>query len=349
MARGAPTAEPTERLVKAALAAKDELAKHKSDMAILFADLCDSTSYKLDRGNIDGIIKTYRHNLIVGDEVRKHNGVVVKYIGDEVMATFAGADAAYDAIQTAINIQKAISILNPNIEGPNDEKIVSKIGIHCGEVILAKFEGHDAPDPQGKAVDAAARIISLCNAGQILCSDEIKTKVGNRVTFSNEYKREVKGIRDGVKIYEVLYDNLTSKPAKRNNHVDVSNPDVTRLFQTAVEEELIGKIEVAASRYEMVLSADPMHFGSNLRLARIGFKYRKELGLDASYVGMLTERAEESRAESGAAKAQSVVAAYARGPRGKLSASGEPISQEEFEEDLITKAREAMNSRPEQL
>jgi len=57
------------------------------------------------------------------------------------------------------------------IDGHSDEKIVSKIAIHAGEVILARFEGHEALDPQGKIVDATARIMSLCNAGN--CSPVI--------------------------------------------------------------------------------------------------------------------------------------------------------------------------------
>jgi class 3 adenylate cyclase len=73
--------ESLDALAAAAIAAKDELAKNRRYMAVLFADLCDSTSYKLKRGDVDGLLKTWNHNFIVGKAVENYNGEIVKYIG----------------------------------------------------------------------------------------------------------------------------------------------------------------------------------------------------------------------------------------------------------------------------
>src|ERR1700730_2466137 len=152
-----------------------QLGRNRRFVAVLFADLCDSTSYKINRGDVDGLIKTHAHNTIVGDAVGRNRGEIIKYIGDEVMATFSHDTAISDAVNAAIEMQRDIAIYNEHTgDSSEDEKIQSKIGIHAGEVIMINFPGHAAPDPQGKVVDATARIISFSNPSQILCSSMIK-------------------------------------------------------------------------------------------------------------------------------------------------------------------------------
>lgn len=46
------------------IAAKDKMDTLEEKIAVLFAGLCDSTAYKLNRGDSDGLVKTYRHNRI---------------------------------------------------------------------------------------------------------------------------------------------------------------------------------------------------------------------------------------------------------------------------------------------
>jgi len=53
----ASAVELLETLATAAIAAKDELGKNRQYMAVLFADLCNSTSYKQVRGDVDGLLK----------------------------------------------------------------------------------------------------------------------------------------------------------------------------------------------------------------------------------------------------------------------------------------------------
>ena len=89
-------------LLKAIEAGRRELGRNRRFVAVLFADLCNSTSYKIDRGDVDGLIKTNAHNTIVGDAVNRNQGTIIKYIGDEVMATFSGDAAIANVVDASI-------------------------------------------------------------------------------------------------------------------------------------------------------------------------------------------------------------------------------------------------------
>lgn len=69
-------------LIESVLSAKAKISKLEKRIAVMFADLCDSTAYKLERGDSEGLLKTYRHNTIVIAAVAKAGGKVVKFIGD---------------------------------------------------------------------------------------------------------------------------------------------------------------------------------------------------------------------------------------------------------------------------
>jgi class 3 adenylate cyclase len=242
---------------------REELQQHTRFAAVLFADLCDSTSYKLVRGDVDGLVKTYAHNSIVDAAVRRHGGIIIKYIGDEAMATFEGDSAIVNAVNAAIEIQQSIAVYNSKITDlSRDEHVESKIGVHAGNVIMVKFPGHEAEDPQGKVVDATARIISLSKPGQILCSEVIRSAIGQTHKLSEPYLREAKGIKGGVTIFEIICDNARPRAPKILRHADNKTDEVLRLLYHAVQDELTGNISGAFRGYDDILRIDPLHFAA---------------------------------------------------------------------------------------
>jgi class 3 adenylate cyclase len=285
-----------------------EIGKNKRFVAVLFADLCDSTSYKINRGDADGLLKTYMHNSIVGDAVTRHKGDIIKYIGDEVMATFDGNSAIENAVRAAVEIQRDITIHNAeNYDRSKEENIASKIGIHAGDVIMVKFPGHDAADPQGKVVDATARIISFSGPGQILCSRSVRDNVANIFQFSEPHPREAKGIQGGIEIFQVICDAQKAEEPKKLRHGDRRTTEIENLLDLAFRDELTGHIEAASNWYDQILRLDPLHFAANYRKARLEFRYRERLRVDFAHVTELARRAEESNPDSGLARTLSAI------------------------------------------
>ena len=313
---------------------REELRQHIRFAAVLFADLCDSTSYKLGRGDVDGLVKTYAHNSIVDNAITKHRGTIIKYIGDEVMATFEGdrAIAIANAVNAAIEIQQEIAVYNSEIADQHeDEHIDSKIGIHAGDVIMVTFPGHAAEDPQGKVVDATARIISLSNPGQILCSDVIQSTLDKTHNFSTSCVREAKGIKTGITLFEVIYDSKTPRAPKIVRHTDNKTDDVSELLYHAVRDELTGNASGAFRGYDAILRIDPLHFAANYRKARLSFRGSENLSqqVKLSDVKELAKTAEESHPNSGLAMTFSVIVEWADVRQGKKTGDDEPSFEPE--------------------
>ena len=188
------------------------------------------------------MLKTYRHNTIVIAAVTQEGGKIVKFIGDEVMATFDEDDACDHALAAALEIQNEIRLLNKKLSGAKDEEISSKIGINYGLALMIQFSGNEAQDPQGKVVDAAARIVSLAVPNQILCSESVNIKLSEK-TFKLEgpHPRAAKGIRGGLSVYEVIQEGIAPREPKFPRHTDISSDPVKTLLKKSQKNRVLGK------------------------------------------------------------------------------------------------------------
>ncbi len=101
-------------------------------MPILSIDIRSftKTSDKLNPNEVFETLNKY-FGLIV-PEIRKHNGIITKYLGDGFFALFP--DGADVAVSCAIKIQTLL--LESNIESHNVSKLKMGIGIDYGDILL---------------------------------------------------------------------------------------------------------------------------------------------------------------------------------------------------------------------
>ena len=95
-------------------------------------------------------------------------GRIFKTTGDGALAEFG---SAVDAVQAAIEVQRAI--VEHNTAMPEDRRIVLRIGISLGDVIV---EGDDL---YGNGVNIAARMEALAEPGAICVSGNAHEHAGN--------------------------------------------------------------------------------------------------------------------------------------------------------------------------
>jgi TolB-like protein/class 3 adenylate cyclase/Tfp pilus assembly protein PilF len=100
----------------------------------------------------------------------RNGGRLVKLTGDGALVEFS---SAVDALRAAIEVQQAIS--DANSDQPEDERIVFRIGIHLGDLIV------DDDDLYGDGVNVAARLEAEAPAGGIIVSRAIREAVDGRL------------------------------------------------------------------------------------------------------------------------------------------------------------------------
>jgi adenylate cyclase len=139
---------------------------------------------------------------LITDLIAHHNGRVVHYAGDAVLADF---EIVSSAINCAAAIQRDLASRNADL--PADRKVQFRIGVNLGEVIV------DRNDIYGEGVNIAARLESLAAPGGICISESVKAAVGEQLPFGYEFLGEqtVKNIAAPIRVYRLLLDATESR------------------------------------------------------------------------------------------------------------------------------------------
>ncbi len=147
-------------------------------------------------------LKAHRAELI-DPQIAEHDGRIVKLMGDGALVEFA---SVVDAVECAVAIQRGMAARN--LEVPEDTRIVLRIGVHLGDVIV---EGDDI---YGEGVNIAARLEGLAEPGGICISgqafDQVETKID--LGYRDRGERQVKNIVKRVRVYEI---DLEEKRAEK--------------------------------------------------------------------------------------------------------------------------------------
>lgn len=143
---------------------------------------------------------------LIADLIGQHDGRVVHYAGDAVLADF---DIVTSAINCAASIQ--VELADRNGDLPDDRKVQFRIGVNLGEVIV------DRDDIFGDGVNIAARLESLADPGGICISESVRAALGEKLPFSYEFMGEqrVKNIAAPIRAYRVLSPRPHIEETKR--------------------------------------------------------------------------------------------------------------------------------------
>jgi len=162
--------------------------------AILVADVVGYSSL-MERDEA-GTIAILRHRrvAILEPTVMRHEGRIVKFMGDGVLVEFA---SAVNAVAAAIEVQGQMFEANKNLDESNH--IVLRIGINLGDIV---GEGRDV---YGDGVNIAARLEALAPPGDIYVSAKVRDEVEGRLasTFDDLGEKQLKNIARAVRVFRV--------------------------------------------------------------------------------------------------------------------------------------------------
>jgi class 3 adenylate cyclase len=152
---------------------------------VLYTDIVGSTEHAARLGDRRWKDLLGAHDALLGTEVERFRGRLVKSTGDGVLATFDGPGRA---IRCASAITGAVRSLGVDV----------RAGLHTGEIELR------GDDIAGMAVHIGARVAALAGAGEVLVSSTVKDLVaGSDIDFEDRGEHELKGVPGSWRIYAV--------------------------------------------------------------------------------------------------------------------------------------------------
>ncbi len=231
----------------------EEIAQSAKPVVIAFIDLSDSTTMKFDRKPEEWLGSIYEFLTRVGGLVMENGGVVVKRIGDEIMATFKEVS---ESERFLFSVRNSTPLRGYKF----------KIAIDYGDAYHFKFIDGREDDPYGTTVDRCARIAKLGQAGTLLCSGFYRDQLTATAEYTYVGDFALKGLKDRCAIHYAAIHTIDSakylEPLLENvNQTRNSLDGFTRvgriLTSSDIREPLTGKARPYMARELLSLPRCP--------------------------------------------------------------------------------------------
>jgi class 3 adenylate cyclase len=169
------------------------------DIALLFTDLKGSTALYDRIGDLNAFALVQQHFDRLQDVTIRHNGAIIKTIGDAIMAAFL---KPADAVQAALDMRSEIASFN---ERQPDKALILKIGVHKGAAIAVTL--NDRLDYFGQTVNIAARVQNLADADEIFVSQDVYDAASVRSSLAayavEPRTAQLRGVQQELPVYRV--------------------------------------------------------------------------------------------------------------------------------------------------
>src|SRR5262245_8481725 len=162
--------------------------------AVLAADVAGySRLVGLDEEGTLARLRSLRLELIEPD-IAAHRGRIIKTTGDGILVEFP---SVVEAVRCALTVQRGLA--ERNVEIAVDDRIVFRIGIHLGDVVV------DGADLLGDGVNVAARLEAIADPGGITISEDVWRQVRDKLpeVFVDLGEQTLKNIARPMRVYRI--------------------------------------------------------------------------------------------------------------------------------------------------
>ncbi|WP_320823211.1 adenylate/guanylate cyclase domain-containing protein [Reinekea sp.] len=239
---------------------------HTAMLTVMFTDIENYTDLTERKGDAYVAQLRQHHDQLLQSIIEQDgSGMVVKFIGDAVMAVFSEPSMS---VKRAVAIQQGVDAFNR--DHPEFEDIAVRIGLHVGQIAV---EDQVQMDIFGRHVNRAARVESLAAGGQILATYPVWDSAKGWIAASDEIQFKahgayrLKGIPDPVDIYEVYLPSRGQPVAPKKGRVSRYSRRLKWLNLTIVALLLVFVGAQYLTQQELALKADisaPLYVGDQL-------------------------------------------------------------------------------------
>lgn len=182
----------------------------EKNLTILFADIEGYTSFTESVEAYDLVHVLNRYYYIMGKIIKKHNGQIIDYYGDGLLAVFGFKNQekmAFDGVTAGVEMMSEMKSFNDYLDKFLKHKFRIRIGIHTGKVIVGNigFKGMRKLAVIGDAVNFASRIDNINKelGTNFLVSESTYKQVADDFSFLAPRDIEVKGKKGKHQVYEL--------------------------------------------------------------------------------------------------------------------------------------------------
>ena len=156
--------------------------------------------------------------------VDKYEGFIERFEGDGFLALFGvprtHEDDPIRAIRAAREIHELVDTLSPRFENKVGRHLSMHSGINTGLAVTADANpGKDTYGITGDAINVAARLSGLAEAGDIFVGADTHKASKSHFIFKALPPRKVKGKAESIRVYKLLPEKATDSPASGERQV----------------------------------------------------------------------------------------------------------------------------------
>src|SRR3954452_1910402 len=176
-------------------------------VTIVFCDLVGSTrlAEELDLEKLRQVLARYFDAM--SEVLMRHEGTILQFIGDAVLAVFGvpavHEDDAVRAVRAAADMRSALRELNEQLDLRWGVRLQARTGIATGEVIAASSADGEAV-VTGEAVNVATGLQQAAPSGEILIGARTMDLVRGSVLVQAVEPLAVKGLSQPVQAFRLL-------------------------------------------------------------------------------------------------------------------------------------------------
>ena len=173
-----------------------------------FTPLADATEGSVLIEMLDDIFETLTAAL------RPHDGQVLKFLGDGMLASFAFVDATRDetcgrALDAAVEAMRGLDRLNADRAQMGKPIATVDLALHLGDVLYGNVGAVDRLDFTviGPAVNEVARIETLCEplGHRVLVSSVLAAVIRDRTRLEPLGAHALRGVREAKEIFALRF------------------------------------------------------------------------------------------------------------------------------------------------
>jgi len=201
-----------EHLVEKLISLKNGvfIENERREVTILFADIRSFTTIteRMAAEDVVSMLNQFFGTMV--DIIFRNNGILDKFVGDELMAVFglipSENSAPHDAIKAAIEMQDATEDLMKVRTEQDKETFEVGIGINTGSAIVGNVGSENRMDYTviGDTVNVAARLEQIAKGGEIIIGGQTYDQTQGRFHIQEKGKLSVKNKTEPVICYNVI-------------------------------------------------------------------------------------------------------------------------------------------------